>query len=164
MKNQYFKSFIIFILGIFTLLLSLNIYANEPTKNSSVFINNKKITLEVADTPETRETGLMFRDNMDENHGMIFLFDKPEVTNFWMKNVKIPLDILFIYKNKIVKLYTMLSGCTNEPCEIYPSEHIVDSVIEVNSGFCYKNKIKAGQKIELDKNLQERIRQIDLRP
>lgn len=53
-------------------------------------------TLEIARTPTELETGLMNRDTMPANHGMIFVFDKPQQLHFWMKDTRIPLDVIFV--------------------------------------------------------------------
>ena len=73
-----------------------------------------------------------------------------------MKNVKIPLDMVFIYKDKVVKIYNMVPGCANDPCDIYPSKYKVDYVLELNGGFCLKNNIKPGQLVKLS-NLHPKI-------
>jgi uncharacterized membrane protein (UPF0127 family) len=140
---------------ILVIILSFNIYAKNLPEEAYVVVNDKKVNLEIADTEEKREIGLMFRDKIQENQGMIFLFDKPDYVNFWMKNVKIPLDILFISKDKIVTIYNMVPICIQEPCEIYPSKYKIDYVIELQGGFCYKNKVKVGQTVKLSKSLQK---------
>ena len=71
-------------------------------------IGKKTFTLEIADTDATQQKGLMFRDSMPENHGMIFVFGNEIVRNFWMKNTRIPLDIIYIASDgTIVSIKTM---------------------------------------------------------
>jgi len=65
-------------------------------------LGSKTFTLEVANAPETREHGLMQRDSMPADHGMIFVFDDPSNVGFWMKNTRIPLDIVFVDSNGAV--------------------------------------------------------------
>lgn len=120
-------------------------------------IEKIKINLELAEDASSRAEGLMNRNNLSTNNGMLFIFDYPEYANFWMKNVKIPLDMVFIYKNKIVKIYNEVPICKKEPCPIYPSISKVDCVIEVNSQFCKKNKIKVGQTITFNKSTQAKL-------
>jgi len=62
----------------------------------SATIKDKPFTLEIADTQEKRERGLMFRESMPADHGMIFIFDVADKYAFWMKNTLIPLDIVFL--------------------------------------------------------------------
>ena len=158
MKNRYSREAfykIIFILFICSVSLFCLCIPAKSLTDITCLINNKKITLEVADTDTKRQLGLMFRDSLDENQGMIFLFNKPREVSFWMKNVKIPLDMLFIYKNKVVKIYNMVPGCEDEPCDLYPSVYKIDYVIELNGGFCQKYNIKTGQDVNLETQLQK---------
>jgi uncharacterized membrane protein (UPF0127 family) len=62
----------------------------------NVTIKGKPFSLEIADTDEKRERGLMYRSSMPADHGMIFLFDTADKYSFWMKNTLIPLDIIFL--------------------------------------------------------------------
>ncbi|MEM0987630.1 MAG: DUF192 domain-containing protein [Pseudomonadota bacterium] len=59
-------------------------------------IGKCRTIVEIADTPESRSTGLMHRDFMDQNRGMIFIFDRVGPVGFWMKNTRIPLEIAFL--------------------------------------------------------------------
>jgi len=65
-------------------------------------IGNQTFTLEVADTDEKREIGLMSRDSMPASHGMIFVFPREEPRGFWMKDTRIPLDIIYVAADKRV--------------------------------------------------------------
>src|ERR1700753_660292 len=71
--------------------------ATQPTpfglRIAELKISNVPITVEVADTPQASENGLMFRDSLPEDHGMLFIFDQPKKASFWMRNTKIPLSI-----------------------------------------------------------------------
>jgi uncharacterized protein len=58
--------------------------------------NNAKFIVEIADTPEGQSYGLMYRTELEENRGMLFIFDQERQLSFWMKNTFIPLDIIFI--------------------------------------------------------------------
>ena len=123
-------------------------------------LNNKKVALEIASDPHSREIGLMYRDSLAENKGMIFIFDKSDEVGFWMKNVRIPLDMLFVSHSKIVKVEKDVPICKNDPCSVYTSDAAVDSVIELKDGFCDKYNIKAGQTIEFSPNIQKQISKI----
>lgn len=108
------------------------------------------ILLEVAQSLEEKIKGLMHRNSLKENTGMVFLYDDYFEQSFWMKNVKIPLDIVFINDEKIVKIYKNVpphkEGCY---CRVYHSGYPVNKVIELNGGFCEKHSIKEGQEIKL---------------
>lgn len=91
------------------------------------------INAEVAGTDEKRTTGLMFRESLGENEGMLFVFPDSATRSFWMKNTLIPLDIIFIAENMtIVKVYHA-TPCSSDPCRLYSSEKPVKYVLEVNA-------------------------------
>jgi len=112
------------------------------------FENDLKLNVEVADNDEKRTTGLMFREKLDENSGMLFIFDGESIRNFWMKNTLMPLDMIFLDSNKkIVDIITNAIPCKADPCNFYSSESPSKYVVEVNSGYVKKNNISIGQKV-----------------
>ncbi|MEK7149491.1 MAG: DUF192 domain-containing protein [Patescibacteria group bacterium] len=124
--------------------------------------NNLKIDIEVAATPYQWTKGLMFRENMPEDSGMLFIFPNEETRSFWMKNTLIPLDIIFISKDnpegkqfsngagKIVDIKENFEPCPAETimCPIYNSKSPAMYVLEVNAGFSAKNKIEIWDRVE----------------
>lgn len=107
------------------------------------------VAVEIAERPRDRARGLMFRTNMPEDRGMIFVFNEaPEVHQFWMRNTCIPLDMLFVDRDGVIvgieeNVPTMNDSTYAVPC---PSSY----VIEVNAGYCRRHGIVAGQKIQLE--------------
>jgi uncharacterized membrane protein (UPF0127 family) len=86
----------------------------------------------------------MFREKLNENEGMLFVFDDEKYETFWMKNTLIPLDIIFIDKNfKIISIENAVP-CKREPCTLYKSAKPAEYVLEVNENFTIRNKIKSG--------------------
>lgn len=107
------------------------------------------VTVEIAERQADRTRGLMFRTNMPEENGMIFLFNgPPDVHQFWMHNTCLPLDMLFVDKDGVIvgieeNCPTMNDSTFAVPC---PSSY----VIEVNAGYCRRHGIVAGQKVLFD--------------
>ncbi len=108
-----------------------------------------KLKIEIAGDNQKRTRGLMFREKLDENEGMLFVFEDSEIRNFWMKDTKIPLDIIFISEDfKIINL-AEAELCNKDPCKIYSSTKEAKYVLEINNGLSKKNNIKEGDKITL---------------
>ncbi|MCC6865149.1 MAG: DUF192 domain-containing protein [Ignavibacteria bacterium] len=109
-----------------------------------------KIDVEIAETEETRHLGLMYRENMQENQGMLFIFPDTELQSFYMKNTIMPLDIIFINsKYQIVKIYKSTTPYSEKSLpSLKPSKYVV----EVNAGYTNKFKINEGDYIEWRRN------------
>jgi uncharacterized membrane protein (UPF0127 family) len=111
--------------------------------------SNVSIYAEIADNPVKRTMGLMNRSSLDDNAGMLFIFDNQETRSFWMKDTLIPLDILFIDSNyKIVDIQTM-QPCTTITCPRYTSAAPAKYALEVNAGFAAKNSVEIGDSIKI---------------
>jgi uncharacterized membrane protein (UPF0127 family) len=115
-------------------------------------IGKNKIQLEVAQSEQEITRGLMFRTSMPEDAGMVFLFDPPRPVNFWMYHTLIPLDMMFIKNNKIVKIFEQVPPCKSEnprECPRYPDGEGIEvtEVLEVNGGYVQKYGIKEGDRI-----------------
>ena len=147
------KNFVYIIIGI--LILILSIYSlrnghNVLNKESYViFENQKKVKVEIADNDKERTYGLMNREKLDYNSGMIFIFNDEKIRNFWMKNTLIPLDIIFVDSNLTIVNIANAEPCKSDPCSLYNSEKETKYVIEVNLGYTKDNRILTGQKIKL---------------
>lgn len=109
-----------------------------------------KIGIEVSDDDRERAQGLMYRSHMGDNEGMIFIFPKSEQQAFWMKNTKIPLDIIYVNeKNEIVKIYKMTKPFNTTSL---PSGKNAIYVVEINGGLTDKFGITEEDIIEFKKN------------
>lgn len=106
----------------------------------------EQIYIELADSEEERNRGLMNRHHLPDSVGMLFVFDTSEPQSFWMKNTFIPLDIIFANENKeIVKIH---SYATPHSIDAFPSGKNAKYVVEVNGGFAERNNIKEGDVID----------------
>ena len=90
-------------------------------------------------------TGLMFRDSLPEDHGMLFVFEKPKTASFWMKNTKIPLSIAYIDSAGRILQIESMKPLDETPVESTSSE--VAFALEVNEGWFTRNRVSAGAKI-----------------
>lgn len=121
-------------------------------KKTTVSINGFKVLLAIVSTDEQRIKGLSGLEKLNENEGMLFLFDQPSKQGFWMNEMKIPLDIIWLDSNSRV-IHTERNL---EPCKIFMACHVytpqVDSlyVIELQSGFTNDHSIRNGTIINLN--------------
>jgi uncharacterized membrane protein (UPF0127 family) len=103
-----------------------------------------RIDAQLAITPEQRETGLMFRAQMPEQEGMLFVFERPGVQCFWMRNTLLPLTAAFVADDgTIVNLADMQPMTENSHCSAKP----VRFVLEMNQGWFAKRGIKPGTRL-----------------
>lgn len=149
-KNILCKFCIISLLIITVFLISTKLFARN--KLAIAYIHGNKILLERAISPKEREIGLMGREVLKDNTGMIFEFSPPQPVGFWMKNMKISLDMIFISNKKVVKIYNNVPICRKEMCDIYFSETPIDYVIEVPEGYCNRNGISLKQDVKINFN------------
>ncbi|MGC9331289.1 MAG: DUF192 domain-containing protein [Bacteroidales bacterium] len=105
-----------------------------------------RIDVEIADTEFDRALGLMFRPEMADTLGMLFLFEQERNQAFWMRNTIIPLDIIYVNsKGEIVKIFKNTKTLSDESL---PSGKPAIYVVEVNAGYCDEHGIEAGDKVE----------------
>jgi uncharacterized membrane protein (UPF0127 family) len=124
--------------------------AAEGAKYIKLFLpDGTPITAELAVTPAQRAQGLMFRDRIDADQGMLFVFDEEEINSFWMLNMKFPIDILWLDRNRrVVHIEASVPPCPKEPCPSYPTPSPAMYVLELQSGAAAAHKIKLGERME----------------
>jgi len=129
---------------LFLLLFSCS--TDNTSKNPVVHIGRTAIEVELANTPEKREQGLMHRTSLDAEKGMLFIFEKEKYLYFWMKNTGIPLSIAYISSSgQIIDLLDL------EPysLKLVQSSKPALYALEVNRGFFMKKGIKVGDTVKL---------------
>lgn len=135
------------------LLLLLPIVGCSNTTNNGVGYNKKikinsiDIMVDIADNDYSRIAGLSNRDEMCANCGMLFIFDNSDMHSFWMKDMRFPIDIIWIKNNRIVEIMENIEIPSNGSIKSYRPVVPSDMVLEVNSGFVGKNNINIGDKI-----------------
>jgi uncharacterized membrane protein (UPF0127 family) len=134
----------------FALSLCLAIFAAAACAKGGPYVELKghRYSIEFAENESSREYGLMNRTEMADDHGMLFVFDNDEPRAFWMKNTKIPLDMIFIDKNrKVVSIKHDAPPCVTERCPAFMSEGPVRYVLELNGGQAAKLGLSAGDEL-----------------
>ncbi|MDF2378915.1 MAG: DUF192 domain-containing protein [Candidatus Gracilibacteria bacterium] len=109
-----------------------------------------RVHIEIAQTNVEKQEGLMNRTEMDNDQGMLFVYETEQDMAFWMKNTLIPLDIIFIGSNqKIVDILTM-QPCKKDPCPSYPADAPAQYALEVNEGMASEWGLEIGDLLTLD--------------
>ena len=134
-------------------LFSLTLHA-EPTQKDQPKYEKRKIkigthvvTVEIADNEGKREFGLMFRQSLPANEGMLFIFDDSQQLNFWMKNTLIPLSIgYFDAKKTLIETHEMRPQVLGERETLtYPSHAPAKYALEMPTKWFHTNSIKSGE-------------------
>jgi hypothetical protein len=116
-----------------------------------VEIGGKRFSVEIADTQQKQALGLMYRDEMAADHGMLFIFPNEAPRSFWMKNCRIPLDIMYFDKDLIMVSASLdTPPCRLSRCPTYPSIAAAMYVLELNAGTAEKLGIGPGSRMTLE--------------
>lgn len=134
--------FIIFIFLIF--MIGFYVFSNYKNKTPEVCFEENCFLVEIAETQVEKTEGLMFRENLEEKKGMLFVYDEEEIYNFWMKNTLISLDIIWINaERKIVYIEHEAQPCDKECGSLSPSKN-AQFVLEIKGGTAEKLNIALG--------------------
>lgn len=136
----------------FCLLFSLIVCSAETREEKFVKIflpDGFTVTAELAVTDEERQLGLMFREKINPDQGMLFVFEEEDLLSFWMKNMRFSLDILWLDKDKrIVHIERRVPPCEKLPCPSYASEYPAKYVLELKAGSVDEHKLKMLDRLE----------------
>ena len=116
---------------------------------ADIAVGSRVYHIEVAVTPEQAETGLMYRTSLPQGHGMLFPFKPPRPVSFWMKNTKIPLDILFVKDGRLLRAFQDIQPCLSEPCPTYGMPGLIDMVLELPAGTARQDQLVVGMPVEV---------------
>ena len=142
LKKLLFSSLLIFIFS--------PAFASSGREFVKVFLpNGVSITAELAVTDEERQQGLMHREKVDSDQGMLFVFEEEDKYSFWMKNMKFSIDILWLDRDKrIVHIERKLPPCKSIPCPSYSPSIPAMYVLELKAGSADENHLKLYDKLE----------------
>jgi len=121
-----------------------------PADISQVCLEKTCFDVEIADTAYKQEIGLMNRESLGRNRGMLFVFGAEDKHKFWMKNTLIPLDIIWIGGNsKIIFMQKNAQPCKIDPCEIFGPDENAKYILEINGGLAENIELEIGDEIRI---------------
>lgn len=137
------------------LLVSALLLSGCASGGEWVEIGGKRYTIEIADDDAERARGLMFRDTLTDGTGMLFIHEAEEPQAYWMKNTRIPLDILYFDDGrKLVTQQRNVPPCSaGDACPSYPSDQPARFVLELNAGEAERLKLQDGAELTFGKGI-----------
>ena len=134
----------------FILFLTVFICSACMAGDPYVTLKNERFSVELAETSEQQALGLMFRDTLPDDQGMLFLFPVEAIRSFWMKNTRIALDIFYFDAElKLVSVSENVQPCRTQQCPNYPSKGPARYVLELNAGKAAELGVQAGDVLGL---------------
>lgn len=125
--------------------------SNWQMQESRVCFESECFTAELAITPDEQSRGLMFREQMDEDRGMLFVFENEAIHSFWMKNTLIPLDIIWIdSSSKVVFISKGVQPCKSVSCPTVNPGTNAKYVLEINAGVSDRIGLSVGDQVTID--------------
>ena len=121
---------------------------NTASRAGTIYLNDSKLKIEIAETDQERFQGLSGYESLCENCGMLFNFESKEMQDFVMRDMNFPLDIIFIADGRIINIAANLNPEGHNPNNIYSSNGKVNQVLEVNGGYSFRHGIKIGDSIK----------------
>ena len=123
-----------------------------PTTGPRIILpNGTVISVEIAADDQTRAQGLMFRDSLPPNTGMLFFFPQDGHYAFWMKNCRMALDLIWIDSNRtVVHIKERVPPCPSDPCPSYPPNVMARYVLELEGGDAGLLGLKLGDALRFE--------------
>ncbi|MEB3295373.1 MAG: DUF192 domain-containing protein [Synechococcales bacterium] len=116
---------------------------------AQVLLKGKTFQLEVAETPDQQAMGLMYRPALPDDRGMLFPFEPARPVSFWMMNVPVALDMVFIAQGRVVAIAANVPPCAQQPCPFYGPPQAVDHVLELRSGRTKEIGLRVGEPVQI---------------
>jgi len=121
---------------------------NPGTEPACVVPDGSRVQLELALTTKEKKNGLMFRDSLPADRGMLFPFDTDGISWFWMKDTLMPLDIVWLdATGKVVEVRAAVPPCRLDPCPRYTSTQRARAVLLVNAGYARSHGVAPGAQL-----------------
>jgi len=144
MKTAIMRLDRILAIGLLSMVVAFPALADNPLKVITLSVGKHPIRVEVVQKDEDRMKGLMFREKLGKNDGMLFIFDDPGYHSIWMKNTLIPLSVAFLDRDGVIlNVEDMEPQTTDSHTAAGPATY----AIETNKGWFAERKLKPGDKV-----------------
>ena len=160
-RLKRYQSWILGFGGLGFLIVFVLVWRGLPSASSTkimttavVQLGSIRVPVGVAATESARYQGLSDRQNLAADSGLLFVFKPAEKPVFVMRNMKFPLDIIWIAAGKIIQINSQLPPEGSSPKNFYQTTEAVDYVLEVNAGFAARQKLAVGNKFFLNDTLR----------
>jgi uncharacterized protein len=150
----FIKENIRLIIGAFLLIFAIALIVTFAMSRRSpkVTVNGQSFKVTVAKTEDQKQIGLSETERLRDNEGMLFVFDSAGHYPFWMKNMKFPIDIIYINGDKVTTVIDSAkpSNESDENLDIYQPDERSDKVLEIKAGLARKHQIKKGSTVKIE--------------
>lgn len=136
------------------LCICLNAACGDSRERYELMIGEHGFSVEIADSEESRRQGLMFREKLEADHGMLFVFDEETERSFWMKDTPLPLSIAYIDSRRVIQEILPMTPFSTAPV---PSNSPAKYALEVNQGVFEQLGIEVGDRVSFSRELMARI-------
>jgi uncharacterized protein len=156
MKLTIYTVFALFALTGCSFFVSQEDLKGLPTniiKQTTINFNRgSSVEVEVVATPEDRALGLGGRDYLEENSGMLFVYAEPGLYSFWMKGMRIPIDIIWLHEGRVIDITQSVPAPKEKGLELptYAPKEEASLILEVNSGWTEQNSLSIGDEYSID--------------
>ena len=153
------KKYLFIFAGILLLLVVVYFLQSYIRSNFSMFesvtnveVADRTLRLEIADDAHEREIGLSEKRSLNDDQGMVFVFDKPDFYSFWMRDMDFPIDIIYLRDNKIVTIFENVPAPTDntQNLKIYTPKSEADRVVELKAGASKELGLKEGDSMNIE--------------
>ncbi len=147
------KNFAILILATIVIFIIWGLFSNKQNNpKNTISINNKTFILDIAKSNQEQEVGLAKYNKLPSNMGMLFPFSNYDYFAFWMKDMKFPIDIIYIKDSTIVDIFENVPNpkSPDEKLTIYKPRTKANFVFEINAGLSHTYNFKIGDKVKIN--------------
>jgi len=152
MKEREYRAFLFLMVMMLAFVFAgcFSTAGQAPRRSLQVFFpDGSAVTAELAVSDAERQLGLMFRPKINDDQAMLFIFEEEDTHSFWMKNMRFPIDILWLDKDRrVVHIEARVPPCAQDPCPSYPSPQPARFVLEISSGGAAAHKLKPFDRLD----------------